>query len=50
MRHFKIGMLIVLVCVFGCKNETKATKETSKLKIELKKKEVVYQVFTRLFG
>ncbi|PTM04636.1 MAG: alpha-amylase, partial [Bacteroidetes bacterium] len=35
----------------GCKNETKETTvQTQEIKTEMKKKEVVYQVFTRLFG
>ncbi|MEH6535049.1 MAG: alpha-amylase family glycosyl hydrolase [Psychroserpens sp.] len=50
MKHLKISMLIVLVSVFGCKNEEKTIQESPKTIIELKKKEVVYQVFTRLFG
>lgn len=34
----------------GCKNETKLEPEVHLDPIELKKKQVVYQVFTRLFG
>ena len=35
---------------FNCKNQTKPTLEPTIIKEEMKKKEVVYQVFTRLFG
>ncbi|OUS03594.1 alpha-amylase [Flavobacteriales bacterium 33_180_T64] len=42
--------LLVIICFFGCKNEEKIGQESSEIKIELKKKYVVYQVFTRLFG
>ncbi|WP_299338898.1 alpha-amylase family glycosyl hydrolase [uncultured Psychroserpens sp.] len=51
MKHIKLTILsVVLVVCFGCKNEEKPLKETTKTRIELKKKQVVYQVFTRLFG
>ena len=39
-----------LTLCFGCKDEPKQTTEPTMTKPELKKKEVVYQVFTRLFG
>lgn len=51
MRHCKISITAFMVLVFfGCKNETKETENIIKPKIEMKKKQVVYQVFTRLFG
>ncbi len=51
MRHCKISITAFMVLVFfGCKNETKETENITKPKIEMKKKQVVYQVFTRLFG
>lgn len=51
MKHTTFVILsIVLLGVFGCKNEEKTVQEPYKAKQELKKKEVVYQVFTRLFG
>ncbi|WP_047550631.1 alpha-amylase family glycosyl hydrolase [Psychroserpens sp. Hel_I_66] len=50
MKYIKLSILLVLISVFGCKNEEKTVKEPKETKIELKKKEVVYQVFTRLFG
>ncbi|MFD2916540.1 alpha-amylase family glycosyl hydrolase [Psychroserpens luteus] len=51
MNYIKFNIIaIVLVCFFGCKNEEKKVQESTTPKIELKKKEVVYQVFTRLFG
>jgi glycosidase len=40
----------VSLSIIACKNEEKSIKEPTKPKIEMKKKEVVYQVFTRLFG
>lgn len=51
MKHLKITIIIIaLVSFYGCKQEKKLIQEPTKLKTELKKKEVVYQVFTRLFG
>ena len=47
--HSFLLMLIFIIC-FGCKNETKPVLEPAMDKSEMKKKEVVYQVFTRLFG
>ena len=41
---------LALILCFGCKDEPKQTTEPTMIKPELKKKEVVYQVFTRLFG
>lgn len=43
-------LLVTLVLVFSCKNEPKQTIKTEETKSVMKKKEVVYQVFTRLFG
>ena len=43
-------LISILLISFGCKNETKPIVEPTMIKSELKKKEVVYQVFTRLFG
>lgn len=49
-----ILILIVVLSFFGCKNEIKENIEPSRndmeIKESMKKKEVVYQVFTRLFG
>ena len=42
-------MLVFTLC-FACKDEPKQTPEPTMTNRELKKKEVVYQVFTRLFG
>ena len=42
--------MIIFITSFGCKKETKPILEPTMIKSELKKKEVVYQVFTRLFG
>lgn len=51
MRSKYIIALILLVSlVFSCKNEPKQTMKTEETKSVMKKKEVVYQVFTRLFG
>jgi len=51
MKKLKYLLLVpVLLCVVACKNEEKPIQKPTKPKIEMKKKEVVYQVFTRLFG
>ncbi|MBL85881.1 MAG: alpha-amylase [Winogradskyella sp.] len=51
MRSKYIIALILLVSlIFSCKNEPKQTIKTEETKSVMKKKEVVYQVFTRLFG
>nr|WP_321232253.1 alpha-amylase family glycosyl hydrolase [uncultured Psychroserpens sp.] len=51
MKHIKcIVFIMTMLSFFGCKEEEKKVQEPSKAKTELKKKEVVYQVFTRLFG
>lgn len=51
MRSKYIIALILLVSlVFSCNNEPKQTIKTEETKSVMKKKEVVYQVFTRLFG
>ncbi|NRD19238.1 alpha-amylase [Winogradskyella eckloniae] len=51
----KITILIVIFSFLGCKNDTKdnatvPSYSTTEIKQNMKKKEVVYQVFTRLFG
>ncbi|WP_299102155.1 alpha-amylase family glycosyl hydrolase [uncultured Winogradskyella sp.] len=43
-------ILIAVFSIFGCENEIKTPLESKETKINMKKKEVVYQVFTRLFG
>ncbi|REG89787.1 alpha-amylase family glycosyl hydrolase [Winogradskyella sediminis] len=50
--HIKNLILIPLVfTVFvSCKNDIKELPKTKEIKTQMKKKEVVYQVFTRLFG
>ena len=51
MKPFKIIISsLIVISFFGCKNEEKTIQEPTKPKVEMKKKEVVYQVFTRLFG
>ncbi len=42
--------IILLTCFFGCNNEIKRIEEPKMSSTIFKKKEVVYQVFTRLFG
>lgn len=45
--------ILIMVCMvlFSCKNETNSTLNPNMVQNkEMKKKEVVYQVFTRLFG
>ncbi|MGF1555249.1 alpha-amylase family glycosyl hydrolase [Paucihalobacter sp.] len=44
------SILLVFTLCFACKDEPKQTPEPTMTNRELKKKEVVYQVFTRLFG
>ena len=51
MKQYKtILILFITMSFFGCKKEEQKIEETEQPKIEMKKKEVVYQVFTRLFG
>ena len=51
MKKIKsITIVLVVLSIFGCKNENKAPINQEEIKIQMKKKEVVYQVFTRLFG
>ncbi|GGW54202.1 glycosidase [Winogradskyella epiphytica] len=45
-----LTVLLVILSIFGCENETKTIAPQEEMAIQLKKKEVVYQVFTRLFG
>ena len=48
----KRTFMLVVICItcFGCKNKVELPLDSNMIKSELKKKEVVYQVFTRLFG
>ncbi|MBR9847199.1 MAG: alpha-amylase [Algicola sp.] len=51
MKQYKIILsFVIILSFFGCKNEEKTIQEPTKPKIEMKEKQVVYQVFTRLFG
>ncbi|WP_411767319.1 alpha-amylase family glycosyl hydrolase [Winogradskyella sp. A3E31] len=54
MKHFRLFILFVTILTLsGCKNDTKEQKmllNQEDVKKAMKKKEVVYQVFTRLFG
>ena len=51
MKKIKsITIVLVVLSIFGCKNENKAPINQEEIKTQMKKKEVVYQVFTRLFG
>lgn len=47
-------LILMLLSFFGCKNESQKTvidrAQGEEIKENMKKKEVVYQVFTRLFG
>ncbi|WP_400076441.1 alpha-amylase family glycosyl hydrolase [Winogradskyella sp. R77965] len=45
-----IFLALVLALFMGCKNEVKEEFIPKENKTQMKKKEVVYQVFTRLFG
>ena len=48
----KNGFIVLASCLIllNCKKESKPLLEPTMIKNEMKKKEVVYQVFTRLFG
>ncbi|RIA08631.1 glycosidase [Flavobacteriaceae bacterium MAR_2010_72] len=51
MKSYYLAILIVVCLVLNCcKKEIKPMLEPTMMKSELNKKEVVYQVFTRLFG
>ncbi len=56
MKHNNLYILtLIMLCFFGCKNETKPSdmepnQNVDSIQKPMKKKEVVYQVFTRLFG
>ena len=45
-----IALILLVSLIFSCKNEPKQTIKTEETKSVMKKKEVIYQVFTRLFG
>lgn len=49
-KQFLHSLIAVTIVLFSCNNDHKKTLETPMIKSELKKKEVIYQVFTRLFG
>lgn len=46
----QICLLLVFAVFMSCKEDIKKTVKTEEFKSQMKKKEVVYQVFTRLFG
>ncbi|WP_418512350.1 alpha-amylase family glycosyl hydrolase [Corallibacter sp.] len=48
--RYIVTLILVTSIVYSCKNEPKQTIKTEETKSVMKKKEVVYQVFTRLFG
>ncbi len=51
MNRIKLSIILMVGSFFlACKDEPKPVTEQTMTKSELKKKEVVYQVFTRLFG
>ncbi|WP_142785136.1 alpha-amylase family protein [Changchengzhania lutea] len=51
MKKSHICILSLFFLIFmGCKNEEKRVEKSDFQNIELKQKQVVYQVFTRLFG
>ncbi len=49
MKNILFFIVTAIFCL-GCKNQTKCTFGPAMITTEMKKKEVVYQVFTRLFG
>ena len=53
--NYIVALILIASVIFSCKNENNTTPNNSELKAnatkqKMKKKEVVYQVFTRLFG
>ena len=51
MNIIKLSIILMVGSFFlACKDQPKPVAEQTMIKSELKKKEVVYQVFTRLFG
>lgn len=51
MNGINLSIILIVSSFFlACKDEPKPVVEQTMIKSELKKKEVVYQVFTRLFG
>jgi hypothetical protein len=50
-KEYAMGVtLMVTLLLFACKYEPQSNVEPKETAAEMKKKEVVYQVFTRLFG
>ncbi|OZV69340.1 alpha-amylase family glycosyl hydrolase [Winogradskyella aurantia] len=49
-KQYILIVAVALFTIIACKNETKTAPQPQEIKSEMKKKEVVYQVFTRLFG
>ncbi len=49
-NQFKYLLLIAIVALFSCQNNKKSESVQNTVMKESPKKEVVYQVFTRLFG
>ena len=49
MKNSILIVIILALCI-GCKNSTEEMHQKIEPKLKMKKKEVVYQVFTRLFG
>ena len=47
---FTYFLISIFIICLGCKKEVKPTLNPNMTKSEMKRKEVVYQVFTRLFG
>lgn len=51
MKRFSVGLSFMMVFfLFACKYEQQPKEEMQQTEAKMKKKEVVYQVFTRLFG
>jgi len=51
MSRINLSIILMVGSIFfACKDEPNPVAEETMTKLELKKKEVVYQVFTRLFG
>ncbi|WP_282123645.1 alpha-amylase family glycosyl hydrolase [Algibacter mikhailovii] len=50
MKPIKITLMALVFCVLACEEKKNKVEVTVSSTIEVKKKDVVYQVFTRLFG
>jgi glycosidase len=50
MKPIKITLIALIFCIIGCDEAKQKVEVTQPEIVQVKKKQVVYQVFTRLFG